>query len=259
MSNNGVPRILKFLRAQAGMTQEQLAERLSVSTSLIAKFETGRLIPMADTARMIDGVVNSGNLVQETSAEARKGVPPEWFQPWPEVERDATAIRWHDPSIIPGLLQTERYARSVLTSGLLTAAQSEEFTAHRLGRQSTVFDRDDPPLCQFVIDECALRRGDRDILIEQLQWLIEIGTRPRVFIHVIPASAGLHVGLSGPFMLATLPDGRSVGFVDDQLEGRLITSTAKVVALDRAWQALSAVILPRDLSRDLIKKIASEL
>ncbi|MEO3928243.1 Scr1 family TA system antitoxin-like transcriptional regulator [Micromonosporaceae bacterium B7E4] len=87
----------------------------------------------------------------------------------------------------------------------------------------------------------------------------KVGQRPRTFIHVVPVSAGLYIGLSGPFMLATLGDGRVVGYLDDQLQGRLVTDTDKVVALDRAWQAVSAVALPCDLSRDLIMKIASEL
>lgn len=87
---NGVPRILKFLRAQAGMTQESLAERLHVSTSLIAKFETARLVPMPDTARQIDGVFSSGDLVQETANEARKSPAEEWFRPWVDLANRLT-------------------------------------------------------------------------------------------------------------------------------------------------------------------------
>ncbi|MFY1687462.1 helix-turn-helix domain-containing protein [Plantactinospora sp. WMMB782] len=262
MSNNGIPRILKFLRAlHGGITQERLAEQLKVSTSLIAKFETGRLVPMPDTARRLDEFFSSGDLVQGLAADARTATAaPEWFRPWPEVEREATALRWYESTVIPGLLQTEAYARMILRSGLLTEPQAEQYVSVRLDRQAAVFDdRDDPPVCQFAIDEGALRRGDPATLRDQLNRMVEIGQRPRTFIHVIPVSAGLYVGLSGPFMLATLGDGRVVGYVDDQLQGRLVTETDKVVALDRTWQAVSAVALPCDLSRDLIMKIASEL
>ncbi|MEQ4303816.1 Scr1 family TA system antitoxin-like transcriptional regulator [Plantactinospora sp. B6F1] len=261
MSQNGVPRILKFLRAiNSGMTQEQVAERLSVSASLIAKFETARLVPMPDTARQLDNLFGSGDLVQGTAADARKAAPPEWFRPWPDIEREATAIRWHESAIIPGLLQTEAYAREILTSGLLTEAQAEEHVSLRLERQAAVFGREDPPVCQFTIDQNALgERGDRAVLKEQLHHLVEMGDRSRLFVHVIPHSAEHYPGENGPFMLASLPNETTVGYVDDQVEGRLITEPGRVAALERSWQAVTAVALPRGQSRALIMKLVNEL
>lgn len=261
MSHNSVPRILKFLRAShGGMTQEQLAARIKVSTSLIGKFETGRLIPLPDTAEQLDAIFGSGMLVQEAADDARKDAPPEWFRPWPEVEREAVAIRWHESTIIPGLLQTEAYARGILTSGLLTEAQAEEHVSLRLQRHAAVFERDEPPVCQFTIDQNALgQRGDPVVMKEQLLHLVEMGERRRLFVHVIPYCAGHYPGENGPFMLARLSNETTVGYVDDQMEGRLITDPRRVAALERSWQAVTAVALPCDQSRDLMMRLVKEL
>ncbi|MDG4765722.1 helix-turn-helix transcriptional regulator [Solwaraspora sp. WMMD406] len=260
MSNNGVPRTLRYLRAaNGGLTQEQLAQRLHVSTSLIAKFETGRQIPRPDTAKKIDDLFGSAPLIDETAAEARRTAAPDWFRPLAEVEKEALTLRQFEPNVIPGLLQTEEYARAILRSGTLTPAKADEYLAVRMARQSDVFGQDDPPVCQFIIDENGLRRGDPMILRPQLEHLAEVGTDPRVLIQVAPASAGWHPGQNGQLTLASLRDGSSVGFVDDQLAGRLVTDPELVADLEHAWQAISGVALPCDQSRDLIMKLVKEL
>ncbi|MFY1635602.1 helix-turn-helix domain-containing protein [Solwaraspora sp. WMMB335] len=260
MSNNGVPRILKFLRAtNGGMTQEQLAQRLNVSTSLVAKFETARQIPMPDTAEQIDAVFSSGTLVKETVADARQAAPPQWFQPWPDYEAEAEMLRGYEPTYVPGLLQTEAYARAVLAAGLLQPDVAEQRLAHRLARQSTVFDRKSPPICSFIVDEAALRRGDPVMMKEQLLHLAEMAQRTRVLLHVVPLSVGLYAGQPGNFVLATLTSGANVAYLEDQVDGHTIQEPAKVAALVSVWEAIRSVALPRDASRDLIARMAEEL
>jgi len=259
VSNDGLPLILKFLRGNQGMTQEQVAERLSVSTSLIAKFETGRLVPMPDTAEQLDGVLGSGSLVRELATKARKGGAPEWFQPWPEIEREAVSLRWHEPNWVPGLLQTEAYARAVLRTGLLNSDVAEEQLALRLERQAAVFGRERPPVCTFTVDELALLRGEPSLMKAQLAQIAEMSTRQLVFVHVVPRSAGLYVGQTGPLVLAALPGGSDVAYLEDQAAGRVLTGPDQVAAMVRAWDAIRSVALPRDMSRDLIARVANEL
>lgn len=241
------------------MTQEQVAGRLNVSTSLIAKFETGRHVPMPDTAEQLDEVLASGELVQKVAGRARKGGTPDWFQPWPEIEREATSLRGHEPNFVPGLLQTEAYARAVLRAGLLNRDQAEEQLALRLERQAAVFNRDNPPICTFTVDELALMRGPVDLIKEQLEHLVELSTQQLIFVHVIPRSAGLYVGQTGPLVLASLTGGNDVAYLEDQAAGRVITDPDRVAALVRAWDAIRSVALPRDMSRDLITRMANEL
>jgi transcriptional regulator with XRE-family HTH domain len=257
--------VVKHHRAIKGLSQEQLGEAIHVSASLIAMIETGRRIPKPDIARRLDELFGTGELIRDGATEARKGHQPDWFRPWPEVEAEATLLRWYEPNYIPGLLQTEAYARAVLNSGLLSPERAEEHVALRMARCAAVFERDDPPVSTFVVDEIALRRGDPAMLKEQLLHLLEVGERTGNFVHVIPASAGLHIGLCGPFVLAGLAGGETVGCVDDQLSARVtpdvsVTPDADVIAvLEHTWQAVCAVALPRDQSRDLILKLIDEL
>jgi len=260
VSSNGVPRTLKFLRTlNGGMTQEQLAQRLSVSTSLIAKFETARQIPLPDTAEQIDDVFGSGTLVQETATDARNAVPPDWFQPWPEYEAQAEMLRAYQATYVPGLLQTEAYARAVLAVGMLAPEVAEQRLAHRLARQVTVFDRRTPPVTSFIVDEAALRRGDPVMMKEQLLHLVDMSRSDRVLLHVVPVDAGLYAGQSGNFILATLPDGATVAYTENPVDGRTYEEPAKVAALVNAWEAIRSVALPQDMSRDLIARMAEEL
>lgn len=74
----------------------------------------------------------------------------------------------------------------------------------------------------------------------------------------MPATAGLHLGQSGAFVLASLPDGDPVGYLDDQLAGRVVLDSEHVAALERTWEAVRAEALPRAHSRDLIRKLVDE-
>jgi transcriptional regulator with XRE-family HTH domain len=254
--NQYLGRFVKHARMARQLTQEELAAAVRTSPSLIGMIETGRRVPKQDTARLLDEVLCTGDLIRDMSKQAHSGLQPGWFQPWPEIEAEACSIRWHEPHLIPGLLQTETYAGAVLASGLLPPERAEEYLATRMARREAVMSRNDLPVCTFIIDEDALHRGSPVILKEQLDDLVAVGERRGIFVHVIPRTV-MHIGLSGPFVLASLDGGETVGYVDDQLSGR-VTSDAELVAqLERSWQALCAVTLPRDQSRDLILKLVS--
>ncbi|MGI5146906.1 DUF5753 domain-containing protein [Plantactinospora sp. CA-294935] len=175
-----------------------------------------------------------------------------------EYEREAVALRACNPLLVPGLLQTEAYARAVMETALHGTEEMEKRLALRLERQRAVFDRDDSPLTTFVIGEVALRVGDPKMLREQLEHLLRLSGRPRVIIHVVPATAGLWLGQSGPFVIASFDESPDVAFLEDHLQGRVVTDPRAVAALQRSWEIVRAVALPRDLSRDLILKLVNE-
>ncbi|GIG91078.1 DUF5753 domain-containing protein [Plantactinospora endophytica] len=145
-----------------------------------------------------------------------------------------------------------------METALSGAEEMEKRLALRLERQRAVFEQDDPPLTTFVIGEVALRVGDPKVLREQLEHLLQFSARPRVIVHVVPATAGLWLGQSGPFVIASFEEGPDVAFLEDHLQGRVITDPRPVAALQRSWEIVRAVALPRDLSRDLILKLVNE-
>lgn len=255
---------LKRLRMARRVTQYAVARKLNVSKSLIAAFEQGRLIPQEDTAGCLDDFFGTGNEIRDLAAQAHeerereRREQPTWFAPWPDLERIAVAIRSFGACVIPGLGQTKEYAQVILSCGLLSVEQVDRYAARRLARQAAVFDREDPPVVQLMIDELALHRGAPEVMRGQLLHLQELGQRPHVLVQVIPKSAGMHLGQAGGFAIADLPGGQRAGFVD-HLEGQLVTAPKQVGDLERAWQAVSGAALPCHLSEELITRMVHEL
>lgn len=169
------------------------------------------------------------------------------------------SLRYFNNSLIPGLLQTPEYARSVLDTGLRDQSEIERQLAIRMERQAKVLDRAEPPACAFILDFAALRCPTPAIAKEQLTRLLEVSERPRTFVHVIPEHVGMHPGRSGTFSLATLGDGVAAGYMEDLFEGRVFTDGERVTGLDWTWQAVNAVALNVDQSRDLISKVVNAL
>ncbi|WP_422770411.1 helix-turn-helix domain-containing protein [Plantactinospora sp. WMMC1484] len=251
-------RILKFARSRSGITQEQLAERLHVSTSLIAKFETNRLIPQPDTALHLDTVFDSGDLFQESAAEARAhSASPTFIRPWLEYEQRATMVRSFELAVVPGLLQTEEYARAVLGDAGTRVPDLDATVAARLAR-AEVLRREDQPCRLFaVLDEAVLRRpvGGPQVMAAQLHAIVRACALPNVSVAVVPASVGAYPGLNGPLALATV-DGRSVAFLDDPLDGRVVEDPERVAALEEVWEAIREYALPARPSLELITEAA---
>ncbi|MEV4626099.1 Scr1 family TA system antitoxin-like transcriptional regulator [Micromonospora sp. NPDC049523] len=258
---NNLPTRLKQLRAERAVTQDQLAESIQVSSSLIAAFETNRLVPQPDTAKALDEYLGTGNEIQRAAAEARKNrrPAPSWFLPWRKVEETAATLRYFQATLIPGLLQTEAYAREIFASTCLHT--DEEVTnriASRMERQAAILDREDRPAFIFILDAATLRCGPSAIAKDQLLHLADVGARPNVFVHVIPDYAALHAGRSGSITLANIEGGSMVGLLEDFYEDRVEADPARVIGMDRTWHAIAAVALPCDQSRDLILRLVDD-
>jgi transcriptional regulator with XRE-family HTH domain len=249
---------LRRMRNAAGLSQEEFGKKAHYSASMVSSVEVGqRPLDEAYLARA-DDVLDTGGLFVSLLALAKRDGEPTWFRPWREAERNATQLRCFEPNLIPGLLQTADYARTVVRTAVdHTEDEVEQLVASRLERQA-VLDGDDPPQFVAVIDESALRRfaeGCERMLAEQLVHLVACAERPRINVHVIPAAAGIHIGLSGPFVLARSADGGWVGQLDNHLGGVIVERTENVATLLTAWETLRTDALPRRQSLDLIKEI----
>ncbi|MCO1598699.1 DUF5753 domain-containing protein [Micromonospora sp. RHAY321] len=201
---------------------------------------------------------------RNTPVDGGHGYPPwlscdlPWFRPWAELEQDATAIRWYEPLLVPGLLQTEGYARSVLnTGGLLAPSDVDQIVAGRLERQA-VLGHDMPPQLIVVIDGVVLRRpvGDRAVMAGQLAHLAALAEWRHVQVRVIPAENPWHTGLAGPFVLGRLPDGTELAYLDNQLRGQVISDPIDIANLGRRWESVAGEALPQRRSTELIREVA---
>ena len=113
-------RELRHGRVDAGITQDGLGERIHFSAQKVSAVETGRAPLTLEFVRLVDdGLKAGGRFVRMWEDLVKDGSAPTWLREWIEIEREATLLRWFEPSLVPGLLQTEAYARAVLSgSGL---------------------------------------------------------------------------------------------------------------------------------------------
>jgi transcriptional regulator with XRE-family HTH domain len=240
-------RELRRRRIAAGLTQDEFGERIHFSGTHVSAVETGARVPKqdylaaADEALATDGLFTRllKDLVVEDAA-------PPWLREWIEFEHDAETLRWFEPLVVPGLLQTERYARATLTGGRLTPEEVEQRVTSRLERQS-ILTRGRPPQFVAVIDETVLRRPAEEhpgLMREQLDRLISDAEQEHVQVHIVPAEAGIYLGLAGQFIIADLPDGTRVAHADNQLSAQIVNGVADVARLTRTWEIVRNKALP---------------
>jgi transcriptional regulator with XRE-family HTH domain len=259
---------LKRLRGNAGMTQEQLAEATTYSPALVAAIETGRRIPSddfaarADTALGTDGVLaRFQTLVEQTS------VLP-WFRNRVEVERNAAEIREYESYQIPGLLQTEDYARTVLGAArpMLAKDAIERAVALRMTRQQILepdeelpIDQEQTPRLWAIIDEAALNRvvGSAGIMQTQREHLIELAHLPNITIQVISNNDGVTCAYGRAFTILTSASGNGNGppvvYLEDVGSARYVRDRDEVARYTLSFDHLRACALNDSKSLDLIR------
>ncbi|PZF94638.1 XRE family transcriptional regulator [Micromonospora deserti] len=250
---------LRLARFTSEMSQSALAEALSYSAALVAKVETRERRPSQDFARRCDAVFGTDGRFERIQKRINEETVVPWFRDWVGIEQEATALRTFEPLCVPGLLQTEGYARALLSGGGLFAPDEidQQVTA-RIDRQG-VLTRDRPPLLSVVVDEHLLRRriGGPEVMRDQLRHLVKVGsTLPRVRIQVVPTSAGAYVGLGGPFVIATAPQGEDLVYLAGQRHGQVIDRADYVRQMVEVWESIRGEALSQQQSLDLMAEVA---
>ena len=259
--------MLRSYRVKAGMSLEQLGARVYLSDDMVGKIENGQRVPTEQFAAACDAVpeLNTGGALTELrdllKDYLKQRAYPGWFIRWPEKEAQATVLRSFELIVIPGLLQTQGYARALLDNRIGGNSEDvDESVAARLERQA-ILDRGKPPELWVVIEEAALRRpvGGPAIMHQQLNHLLQAAHRPSVVLQVIPASVAAHPGQSGAgFVIADFADAPSVGYQDTHVGGQVIEDHEDIAVLLATWDRLRAEALPRRASLDLIEEVASK-
>jgi transcriptional regulator with XRE-family HTH domain len=255
---------LRRRRAASGMSQDQLGHEINFSAALVGRIELGERVPSPDFARRCDDLFSAGGLFAHLRGVMNSDVHayPTWFWEFVEREREATSIREFNALAVPGLLQTEDYARALFRACKPTDSDEEigQHVAARVERQR-ILERSRPPMLWAVVDEGVLRRpvGGAAVFHEQLSHLAKVGKRPGVVFQVMPFSAGAHAGLLGEFILLGLPDGRDVAYTESVESARLIEQPDEVAAFDLVFDMIRAVALPPEASIDLIAAVQGEI
>jgi transcriptional regulator with XRE-family HTH domain len=249
---------LRAARARAGLTQEELAARINYSSSLVAMIEAARRVASTDFARRCDEYLETTGTFARMLEHLGTAPVPSWFRPFVEYEATAKTLRTFEHALVPGLLQTEQYARGVLaTRPNTTDEELEERVAARVARQE-ILTRDAPPVLWATIDEGVFRRpvGGDAVMREQLLYLAEASRRPNITIEVVPFDAGAHSGLLGACVIADLGDRARVAYLETMAEGYIVETPSVIDGIMLTLDTLRSEALPRNASRDLIMKWA---
>jgi transcriptional regulator with XRE-family HTH domain len=248
---------MRRARARTGLTQDQLAEKIAYSSSLVAHVEVGTRAPSLDFAGRADEALDTGGLLARLQPFVRREAYPAWFRDWVEIEREATSLRWFEPLLIPGLLQTEDYARAVLEAANPASGEDEidRLVSARMDRQA-ILTQDEPPLLWVIIDEGVLVRpvGGRRVMRAQIDRLIEAARLPKIMLQVLPIGAGAHPGLAGHFVIASFDGPPDVAYLDNALAGQVAERAEDVSRVTLLYDILKAEALAPRASIDLVRK-----
>jgi len=251
---------LQAARSAAGLSRDELAARINYSASLVGMIESLRRVPSLDLGQRCDQVFGTPGTFARLQQHARTAPLPSWFRPYADIEATATQIRSWQPMVIDGLLQTEDYARGLLSVRPNTTGEElDELVAARVARQ-VILDRAAPPLLWVLMDEAVLQRqvASAKVMHDQLLHLAEMSERPNVTIEIVPLSAGAHGGLLGAFAIAEAEETARVGYLETVTEGFIVESASVVSEIMLTFDTLRSEALTRGASRDLIMKRAEE-
>lgn len=197
---------MKRLRGIAGMTQEQLANDAGYAPATIAAIETCRLLPSEDFARGIDKSLGTDGHFERLQGLVEQTSVLPWFRDLVETERTAVSIQTYESYLVPGLLQTEEYARHAVSASrpMLSEDAIQRAVTLRMTRQE-ILRQDDPPRLWAIIDESVLHRevGSKDVMKAQCERLLEVGQWPHVAIQVVPDVNGAVCAYGKDFMILT--------------------------------------------------------
>lgn len=270
-------RRLLDLRERAGLKREEAARVLRVAPATVRRMETAEVslkIPYLQLLLKAYGVPDDeAEVFVQLAEEANKpgwwqrfhDILPGWFSMYVSLEGAASLIRSYEPHFVPGLLQTEDYARGVLRSGAVGQTSPEDIERHvalRMQRQQ-LLTRPDAPRFWVVMDETALRRpvGDPEVMRAQIDKLLEATKLPHVTLQVAPFANGPHAGTYGPFVLfrfamSELPD----MVYSEYLTGAVYLDARTEVAahlevMDRMAAQAATAQRTKEILRDLRKEL----
>ena len=266
---------LHRLRESRGISAEQAAEAIRGSHSKISRMEHGRVgFKERDVSDLLTlyGVTDSEeraallNLAREANTpgwwHAYSDVLPAWLEPYVGLEAAASIIRTYEVQFVPGLLQTEQYARALIRLG---SAVSEEQIARRAELRTSrqeILSGPTPPQLWAVVDEGALRRpvGGTEVVREQIMHLMEMAERPAITLQILPFHAGPHAAMGGPFTILRFaePDLADVVYIEQLTSALYLDKPSEVDSYLEVMEQLCLQAEPVGNTVKILSQILSE-
>jgi transcriptional regulator with XRE-family HTH domain len=275
-------RYLRDLRNSQRLTVRAAAERLEWSEAKIWRIETGqtslRSLDVETMCRIYGATPELTEALMGLAKETKSrgwwhafgDVIPDWFDVYIGLEEAAESISWYEVELVPGLLQTESYARAVIAADN-PGVDDEEINRRvhvRIERQALVTRVTAAPELGIVLNEAILRRpvGGADVMSGQLRRLLDVGGLPNVALRIMPFSAGLHPGImSGPFEILRFPlngDGKAseppTVFADGFTGALYLDKAKEIERYEEAFSGIWSASLDEKASGNLLSQAVKE-
>ncbi|GIH92632.1 helix-turn-helix domain-containing protein [Planobispora siamensis] len=268
---------LNRLRCDSGLSRAEVAALIGSTDTTLWRYETGLTRPKpSDVAALtsvygVDGEERESLLQMAKEARRRgwwhrhrRALKP-GFDSYIGLEAEASAVRVYEPLVVPGLTQTEAYARAVIeaVAPACSPAEIDEKVAVRASRQRLLHGPGDPIHLVAVLDEAVLWRqvGGREVMREQLEHLVRLGALPNVELRVIPFSAGAHAAMDGKFCLLRLPEAADpdLVYLERATRGLVSDDPEEARRYTRMFDDLTALALDEQASTARIARAAEEM
>ncbi|MFD5423117.1 Scr1 family TA system antitoxin-like transcriptional regulator [Streptomyces sp. NPDC127069] len=241
---------LRVARERRDMSQAALGEKLFVSGSYIGQMENGTRRITLELATAIDQLLGTDGFFTRNCGASAKSKYPNHFAAAAEAEADAITIKEYSPLALPGMLQTEAYAREVFRAYRPTATADviDELVANRLDR-AALLENPTKPMLWCVLDETVIRRsvGGPTVMAGALQHILNLTRACRIVVQVLPFRAGAHASMGGTLKLMTFEDAPPLAYIQGNAMGVLLDDPATVTRHALTYDLLTANALsPRE-------------
>lgn len=255
--------VLKAFRKRAGLTQEEFAPLVRYSVPTVASIEQGRRFPPVDFVERSEEVLDAFGALRGAARHlSRQPGLASWFRQWARFEAEAVSLYTYECRVVPGLLQTEGYARAVTVSvpPVKDEVQVNQQVAARLDRQE-LFQRRPPISFSFIIEQALIERGTGGAEVTRLliDNLLAQADQFNVELQIMPLRQVDHAGFDGPLQVLETPENRWFGYAEGQRGGLLISDSKEVsIMLQRYARLRSQALNPED-SKGLLKRMRGSL
>lgn len=253
---------LRLWRTGAGCTREALAAEAGYAVETVASVEQGRRLPSTALVEASERLFDAGGKIRDAADKIVRSKFPDWFEDYVRHEAEAMSLGMYENHVIPGLFQTEEYARAVLLSAYprLDDDGIERRLRARLERQH-LLARTPLPMISAVIEEVTLERwiGGGQVMKGQLAHMLDVMELRHVDVQVMPTRRESHAGLDGSMYVLETRDQQRLVYSEAQKGSLLISDPADVSALNMRYAMLRSQALTPEESASLLRKTLEEL
>ncbi|MFG2321005.1 Scr1 family TA system antitoxin-like transcriptional regulator [Streptomyces sp. NPDC048568] len=251
--------VVQGFRKRAGMTQEELAERVRYSVQTVASVEQGRRFPTAEYVRRAEDVLDAAGILSGAVRHlSRQPGLASWFRQWAGLEATAVSLSTYECRLVPGLLQTEAYARTLFENQLppLGDEQIEAQWVARAERQKLLRQRPNTAFSFIVEEHLFVRRvGGADVTQQLVDHVLRLAALRNVEVQVMPLVRTAHAGLDGPMQLLETPENRWFAYNEGQRGGLFVSDPKEVSVLQMRYARMRSQALSLEDSLGLLQEM----